>query len=93
VRNKIIGLYVALIGFNAAAWGLALMAARPHPVLLGTALLAYTLGLRHALDADHLAAIDNVTRKLMQTGQQPLSVGLYFSSAIPPSSSWLRSAA
>jgi high-affinity nickel permease len=49
------------------------------PVLLGTAFLAYTFGLRHAADADHIAAIDNVTRKLMQEGQIPLSVGFFFS--------------
>jgi high-affinity nickel-transport protein len=48
-------------------------------VLLGTALLAYSFGLRHAVDADHIAAIDNVTRKLMQQGQRPVGVGLYFS--------------
>ncbi|MGO7251909.1 HoxN/HupN/NixA family nickel/cobalt transporter, partial [Rhizobium brockwellii] len=44
----------------------------------GTALLAYSLGLRHAVDADHIAAIDNVTRKLMQDGQRPIAVGLWF---------------
>ena len=49
------------------------------PVLLGTALLAYSFGLRHAVDADHIAAIDNVTRKLMQEGQRPIGVGFYFS--------------
>ena len=48
-------------------------------MFLGTALLAYTFGLRHAVDADHIAAIDNVTRKLMQDGQRPVLVGLYFS--------------
>ncbi len=79
MRNKILGLYAVLIGCNLAIWGLAVLVSRPHPVLLGTALLAYTLGLRHAVDADHIAAIDNVTRKLMQAGQRPLSVGLYFS--------------
>jgi high-affinity nickel-transport protein len=50
-----------------------------RPLLLGTALLAYTFGLRHAVDADHIAAIDNVTRKLMQQGQRPVGVGLFFS--------------
>ena len=50
-----------------------------RPVLLGTALLAYTFGLRHAVDADHIAAIDNVTRKLMQQGQRPVGVGFFFS--------------
>lgn len=47
--------------------------------MLGTALLAYTFGLRHAVDADHIAAIDNVTRKLMQHGQRPVGVGFFFS--------------
>jgi len=49
-----------------------------HALLLGTAVLAYSLGLRHALDADHIAAIDNVTRKLMQDGQKPVAIGLFF---------------
>jgi high-affinity nickel-transport protein len=47
--------------------------------LLGTCLLAYSFGLRHAVDADHIAAIDNVTRKLLQEGKRPLTTGLYFS--------------
>ncbi len=64
---------------NAGAWVWALLAFRQTPVLLGTALLAYGLGLRHAVDADHIAAIDNVTRKLMQDGRRPVGVGLYFS--------------
>ncbi len=51
----------------------------PHALLLGTALLAYTFGLRHAVDADHICAIDNVTRKLMQEGKRPVGVGLFFS--------------
>ena len=52
---------------------------REHPLLIGTAVLAYTLGLRHAVDADHIAAIDNVTRSMMQAGKRPLAVGLFFS--------------
>jgi len=52
---------------------------RSHPVLLGTAAVAYTFGLRHAVDADHIAAIDNVTRKLMQDDERPIAVGLFFS--------------
>jgi high-affinity nickel-transport protein len=48
-------------------------------VLLGTAFLAYSFGLSHAVDADHIAAIDNVTRKLMQQGKRPVAVGLMFS--------------
>ena len=49
-----------------------------HAVLLGTALLAYGLGLRHAVDADHITAIDNVTRKLMQEGKRPIGAGFFF---------------
>ena len=48
-------------------------------MLLGTTALAYSFGLRHASNADHIAAIDNVTRKPMQDGQRPMGVGLYFS--------------
>jgi nickel/cobalt transporter (NiCoT) family protein len=78
-RSKIVGIYSVLLVFNVAAWLWALIAFRHFPVLLGTALLAYSFGLRHAVDADHIAAIDNVTRKLMQEGKQPVSVGFMFS--------------
>jgi high-affinity nickel-transport protein len=78
-RGRIIGMYVGLILFNLAAWAWALMAFHRFPVLLGTAFLAYSFGLRHAVDADHIAAIDNVTRKLMQEGKKPIAVGLMFS--------------
>jgi high-affinity nickel-transport protein len=77
--GKIAGVGLVLVAFNLAAWGWALVAFHDYPVLLGTALLAYTFGLRHAVDADHIAAIDNVTRKLMQEGKRPVSVGLFFS--------------
>jgi high-affinity nickel-transport protein len=52
--------------------------AHQYPLLSGLALLAYGLGLRHAVDPDHIAAIDNTTRKLMQDGQQPVAVGFFF---------------
>ena len=78
-RGKTIALYVALIAVNLVAWACAFYAFRDHPILLGTAFLAYSFGLRHAVDADHIAAIDNVTRKLMQEGKKPLTVGLFFS--------------
>ncbi|AMN42721.1 HoxN/HupN/NixA family nickel/cobalt transporter [Rhodoplanes sp. Z2-YC6860] len=68
----------ALIAANVAVWVWALAVLSAHTVSLGTAVLAYGLGLRHALDADHIAAIDNVTRNLMQRGKQPLTVGLWF---------------
>lgn len=79
LRGRTIAIYAILVPANLLAWLWALLAFRDHPVLLGTALLAYTFGLRHAVDADHIAAIDNVTRKLMQSGKRPLSVGLFFS--------------
>lgn len=78
-RRQLLMLYAALIGANLAAWSWALVALHGHPLLLGTAALAYGFGLRHAVDADHIAAIDTVTRKLMQEGQRPFSVGLFFS--------------
>ncbi|KAF8973422.1 hypothetical protein BGZ46_009912 [Entomortierella lignicola] len=80
-----------LVFVNALVWVLAALGARKYPSLLGSMVIAYTLGLRHAVDADHLAAIDNVTRKLMQqetikslaTGKEtpapPVCVGLFFS--------------
>ena len=77
--GKIAGLYCVLIAANVLAWIWALVAFHDYPVLIGTAFLAYTFGLRHAVDADHIAAIDNVTRKLMQDGKRPISVGLFFS--------------
>jgi len=79
LRGKVIGIYVLLIGANIAAWLWALAAFHDYPILLGTATLAYTFGLRHAFDADHIAAIDNVTRKLMQEGKRPVGVGFFFS--------------
>ena len=79
LRGKLTGLYVLLVAANLLAWGWALLAFHDYPVLLGTALLAYTFGLRHAVDADHIAAIDNVTRKLMQDGKRPVAVGFFFS--------------
>jgi high-affinity nickel-transport protein len=79
LRPRLITLYAVLIAANLGAWAWALIAFRHYPLLLGTALLAYGFGLRHAVDADHIAAIDAVTRKLMQTGKRPLGVGLAFS--------------
>jgi nickel/cobalt transporter (NiCoT) family protein len=75
----VIGFYGFLAFLNIGAWIWAMLAFHDKPLLLGTALLAYTFGLRHAVDADHIAAIDNVTRKLMQEGQRPAAVGFFFS--------------
>ena len=79
VRGKIAAVLVLLVAANLAVWAWALVSFHAFPILLGTAFLAYSFGLRHAVDADHIAAIDNVTRKLMQQGQRPVGVGLYFS--------------
>src|SRR5690348_13965022 len=78
LRRRATGIFAALIAGNLALWLAAFLIFAGHPVMLGTALLAWRLGLRHAVDADHIAAIDNVTRKLMQDGQRPLAVGLWF---------------
>jgi nickel/cobalt transporter (NiCoT) family protein len=79
LRGRIAAIYAILFVVNAGAWLWAGIAFHRYPVLLGTALLAYSLGLRHAVDADHIAAIDNVTRKLMQEGKRPVAVGFMFS--------------
>ena len=78
-RNRVIGVYAGLGIVNIGAWVWAILAFHDKPLLLGTAFLAYSFGLRHAVDADHIAAIDNVTRKLMQEGQRPVGIGLFFS--------------
>lgn len=78
-RARAFALVAFLIAVNVGAWALALLVFWSHPILLGTALLAFTFGLRHAVDADHICAIDNVTRKLMQERQRPVGVGFFFS--------------
>jgi high-affinity nickel-transport protein len=77
-RTPLVCLYGTLAAANVVAWVWALWAFGDRPLLLGTALIAYGLGLRHAVDADHIAAIDAVTRKLRQEGRPPLTLGLYF---------------
>jgi nickel/cobalt transporter (NiCoT) family protein len=78
-RARAIGLYGFLGCLNIGAWVWGLIAFHQKPLLLGTAFLAYTFGLRHAVDADHIAAIDNVTRKMVQENKRPVSVGFFFS--------------
>ena len=79
IKTKTAITYAILITANVAAWTWALIAFVDRPILLGTAFLAYMFGLRHAFDADHIAAIDNVVRKLMQDGKSPYSAGFFFS--------------
>lgn len=78
VRKRVGVMFAMLVAANIAAWGWAFSLFHAQPLMLGTALLAWGLGLRHAVDADHIAAIDNVTRKLMQEGQRPIAVGFWF---------------
>lgn len=70
---------LSLLAVNAAAITLLLILGHAHPQLISAGVLALSFGLRHAVDADHIAAIDNVTRRLIQDGRQPLLVGLWFS--------------
>ncbi|BBP03731.1 nickel/cobalt efflux system [Sulfuriferula plumbiphila] len=77
-QKKVVGLYILLVAFNIATWIWAIVALAGNAVLLGAAGLAYTFGLRHAFDADHIASIDTVTRKLMQQNRRPATVGFHF---------------
>ena len=77
-KEKAILMGGLLVLANIVVWMWAFASFRSYPLLLGTASLAYTLGLRHAVDPDHIAAIDNVTRKLMQEDKRPIAVGLFF---------------
>jgi high-affinity nickel-transport protein len=83
---KVGGMAATVIGLNVLGWGMLVLALRGHYHIsktelfgVGTGILAYTLGMRHAFDADHIAAIDNTTRKLIQDGERPLSTGYFFS--------------
>jgi nickel/cobalt transporter (NiCoT) family protein len=80
------GMALFIIALHVAGWFTIIALVAPHHYSLGTktfglgvGLTAYTLGMRHAFDADHIAAIDNTTRKLMADGKRPLSVGFWFS--------------
>ncbi|HSS94599.1 MAG TPA: HoxN/HupN/NixA family nickel/cobalt transporter, partial [Candidatus Dormibacteraeota bacterium] len=73
------GFYGAVAFLHLAGWGLLLAYAAQHPGFLALGGLAYTFGLRHAFDADHISAIDNTTRKLLQQGSKPVGVGFFFS--------------
>ena len=80
------GMVAMVLALNVIGWGLLWAAAGHHYHVsktglfgFGTGILAYTLGMRHAFDADHIAAIDNTTRKLVNDGKRPLSVGFFFS--------------
>ncbi|KAI9092653.1 high-affinity nickel transporter [Phlyctochytrium arcticum] len=76
--RKAILIVFGLVLINAALWISAWLSYAPYPDSRAILILAWTLGLRHAVDADHIAAIDNVTRKLTQEGRKPVTVGLWF---------------
>src|SRR5713101_6007191 len=80
VSWRLSGLFGSVALLHLLGWGTMLLLVAPHyPVMLGLGGLAYTFGLRHAFDADHIAAIDNTTRKFLQEGKKPLGVGFFFS--------------
>lgn len=76
---RAVRIILTLILVNAVVWAAAGILIHLHPYLSAPALLSYTLGLRHALDADHIAAIDLMTRRLVAAGQKPVTVGTWFS--------------
>lgn len=79
-RRRLGGLLGAVAALHIVGWGGMLLYVAPrYPAMLGLAALAYTFGLRHAFDADHIAAIDNSTRKLLQDRRKPMGVGFFFS--------------
>jgi high-affinity nickel-transport protein len=78
VEPGVLLLFGALLAANVAAWACAFALFAGRPAMMATALLAWVFGLRHAVDADHIAAIDNVVRKLMHAGETPRTAGLHF---------------
>ncbi len=78
LKARLAAIGVLLAALNIGSWGWAAAAFHDKPAMLGVALVIYGLGLRHAVDADHIAAIDNVTRKLMGERQRPVAVGFFF---------------
>lgn len=79
LKRRLVAIYATLIGFNLAVWAALFLSSARYGLLLGLAPVAYGFGLRHAVDPDHIAAIDNTTRKLMQDGKRPVGVGFFFS--------------
>jgi high-affinity nickel-transport protein len=78
-RIRLVLFYAAIAAIHVLGWGLLLSVAPQYPALVGLGGLAYSFGLRHAFDADHISAIDNTTRKLLQDGKRPVGVGFFFS--------------
>ena len=78
-RRRLAGFFGGVGLLHVLGWGLLFAAAGGQPTILALGGLAYTFGLRHAFDADHISAIDNTTRKLLQDGRKPVGVGFFFS--------------
>src|SRR5437588_8806928 len=78
-RGRLAGLFGSVGVLHLAGWGLLLVYGADHPGFIWLGGVAYMLGLRHAFDADHISAIDNTTRKLLQSGKKPVGVGFFFS--------------
>ncbi len=76
---RLFGFYGFIAVLHVAGWGLYLHHASQHPQLVGLGMVAYLFGLRHAFDADHIAAVDDTVRFLLQKGRRPLGVGFFFS--------------
>src|SRR6202048_3341118 len=80
VSWRLTGLFGSVALLHLVGWGIMLLLAAPRfPAMWGLGGLAYAYGLRHAFDADHISAIDNTTRKMLQEGKKPLGVGFFFS--------------
>ncbi|KAK3302636.1 high-affinity nickel-transport protein-domain-containing protein [Chaetomium strumarium] len=79
IPPRALQLIALLVLVNAIVWAVAGVVLHFHPTLISPAVLSYTLGLRHALDADHISAIDLTTRRLIASGQRPVAVGTFFS--------------
>jgi nickel/cobalt transporter (NiCoT) family protein len=77
--GKALAIVLLLILINILVWAAVAIVLSFHSALVATAVLAWTLGLRHALDADHISAIDLMTRRLIASGQRPVTVGTWFS--------------
>src|SRR6266700_2811455 len=73
------GMYGFVVLLHVLGWGLFVEVASKYPAFAGAGVLAYTFGLRHAFDADHISAIDDTTRFMLQKGKRPLGVGFFFS--------------
>jgi high-affinity nickel-transport protein len=77
--TRLAGLYGVVAFLHACGWGLFLYYSARHPALVGLGFVAYMFGLRHAFDADHIAAVDDTVRYMLQKGKRPLGIGFFFS--------------